>query len=185
MWINAILSILGVRAFENLTILLEEMKPSALLLEKYTEDILNNISDCISASAQYYQSNFVYNLDNETDVRTHNIDWLVSDSKNVKFQSYKDIDCSQTCSFCEMAPKICMVLSKLCSALASMVDSQQVEIWRYTINSSEKCILEYRNFIIRNKQSDIDWGRYLSIETPEAATLIIDFAMNKMPVGAR
>ena len=178
------------RAFEHLHTIVEEIKPDALAIapRDYNESTFTNLRDCINSGLQYYQNNYVFNLQKHSEIPTHCIDWLTSDPKDSKFQNQCPGDHVKNCHFCEIVPKVCMALMSMVSKIGDKLDDSnrvKVEKWRHVINQSEKAIIEYRNFIVRNKQSNNDWDTYLSTEKPEEALATFDFAMNHLPEKAR
>ena len=179
---------LGVRAFESLTDLLHECKHDALRYGKLTEDQIGNIQYCLEAALQYFQNNYVFNLSHDSSIKTHNLNWLLSDSKDENFQNPCTQDFEGTCEFCDLVPTISMQLMSVCEQLEQdplFSDKPRIEKWRYTINQSELAIQEYRNFIVRNKMSDMDWNSRFSTERPQCANVIFDFAMNHLPEKPR
>ena len=94
---------------------------------------------------------------------------------------------SDSCDFCDLPAKLTMILMAICTKVETknMISGHVIEQWRYTINEAQLAIKEWRNFILRNKVSNIDWNSYLSTDTPEHAVLIIDFAMNHLPEKPR
>ena len=180
----------GYRAFEHLQTIVEEMKPDALSLfpDQYSEATFTNIQESINAGLQYYQSTYVFNLQKHSPIPTHCIDWLTSDPKETKFQNQCSDGHTESCELCDLMPKVCMALTSMASKIEVKLDTTnhvKVEKWKHIIDQSEKAILEYRNFIVRNKQSDNDWDTYLSTENPEEAIVTFDFAMNHLPAKAR
>ena len=183
-----LLNFSGVRAFESLTDLLHEFKPDALRFNKLTEDQIGKIQYCLEAALQYFQNNYVFNLSQDSSIKTHNLDWLLSDSKDPNFQNPCSQEFEGTCEFCDLVPTTCMQMMSVCEQLeqeALFTDKARIEKWRYTINQSELAIQEYRNFIVRNKMSDMDWNSRFSTERPQCANVIFDFAMNHLPEKPR
>ena len=180
---------LGVRALESLKELVDEMKPHALECD-YTVENLDNIKDGIKTSYQYLQSQYVFNLSKDSTIRSHNTHWLTSDPSNMDLQAGISEDhssYSDSCDFCDLPAKLTMILMAICTKVETknMISGHVIEQWRYTINEAQLAIKEWRNFILRNKVSNIDWNSYLSTDTPEHAVLIIDFAMNHLPEKPR
>ena len=167
------------------------MKPDALssFPTDYSESSFTNLRECITAGLQYYQSSYVFNLQKHSPIPTHCIDWLTSDPKEKKFQNPCHIAHDASCEDCDRMPKVCMALMSLASKIGNQsaddATKVKVEKWQHVIDECEKAILEYRNFLVRNKQSDNDWNAYLSTDTPENATVTFDFAMNHLPKKAR
>ena len=178
------MQISGVRAFESLSNLLHEVKADAMQFGMLTSDQVTNIQYCLDSALQYYQNNYSFNLEIDSKIKTHSMNWLLSDPTVKDFQNTCEEEFSGTCEFCELVPKISMALMGICKKLQAeplFTDKVKIEKWMYTINRSELAILQYRNFIIRNKMSDLDWNSYFSTEKPHSANVIFDFAMNHLP----
>ena len=147
-----------------------------------------NIQFCLDTALQYYQQNYVFNLNTESCIKTHNLNWLTSDKSDKAFQNKCDQEFAGTCEFCNLTPIVCMQLMSLCQKLDNeplFLDKIRIEKWKHAINQDELAILEYRNFIVRNKMSDIDWHSRFSTDTPHRANVIFDWAMNHLPEKPR
>ena len=78
--------------------------------------------------------------------------------------------------------EVCQTMIGLCTKLEeASIDDLKIEEWRYDINESEKAIHRWRNFIIRNKVNNQEWGKTLTTENSSLATVIYDFAMKFEP----
>ena len=170
--------------------LLEEMRPDALELpepDSYSEAQLDWIKLHLGISKQYYQSTYVFNLLTHSSVRSHCLNWLLGDPKDIDLQNA----CSEpgnhqdTCENCELIPKLFMILMAICRKIEqnNMHDTLRIQKWTKRILEAEEGVLHYRNFIIRNKVSELDWGSFLSTDEPEKAQVTYDFAMDHLPEG--
>lgn len=179
----------GVRAFESLDDLTSKMAPHAMACG-YTLDKIDHIKSGIKSAFKYYQSNYVFNLDNDSPIRTHNMDFLTSDSKNINLQngSFENLSFyCKSCPNCDLAPKLSMILNAMCLKIEEkkLADEHTIGGWKHIINTTEVSIKEWRNFLVRNKKSNLDWASYLSVEQLDHAVLTIDFAMNHLPEKPR
>jgi len=179
----------GVRGFERIDQLLDQMRPIAIQLGYTLEDIAN-IKDGIKTAYKYLQSNYVFNLSNDSNVRSHNLDWLTSDPTNIDLQS-KNFDdpsvISDTCKYCELPAQLSMVLMAICNEAErkKQINEQTIGEWKHAIIQSELAFKEWRNFLVRNKVSNSDWESLLSVDDVSHAILTIDFAMNHLPEKPR
>ena len=183
--------IAGVRAFNDLKKMIDEMEGDATTLASgfYNKTTFENLRSCIESAETYYQNTFQFNLEKSSNIRSHSTDWLVSDPKQKNFQNeiQSNTESSELCDFCLLTPKICMALMGICSKieLHPKANKMRIDQWRYQINKSERAILEYRNYIIRNKVSNLDWENYLTTDEPETAVVTFDYAMNFLPQKCR
>ena len=180
--------ITGVRAFHDLKKMVDEMEGDAKTLASgfYNKTTFENLRCCIDSAETYFQNTFQFSLEKSSNVRSHCTDWLVSDPKQKHFQNQIEssaAESSELCEFCLLTPKISMALMGICSKieLHPKANKMRIDQWRYQINKCERAILEYRNYIIRNKVSNIDWENYLSTDEPETAVVTFDYAMNFLP----
>ena len=162
------------------------MKPDALTLvtHQYSESAFTNLSDCIDSARKYFENNFVFNLEKQSSVRSHCMDWLTADPQKRQLQNECIGIYNDTCQHCLLVPKVAMAMNAICSNIEKDpkgVNPMKIQNWRYKLNKAELSILEYRNHLLRNKASNLDWENYLSIESPDTAVVTHDFAMNHLP----
>ena len=161
------------------------MESDALTLVSglYNKESFENLRTCIDSAENYYQNSFHFNLERNASDRTHSIDWLLSNPKKQHFQNKFTPESEDLCQSCLLSPKICMALMGICAKieLHPNANKAKVDNWRFLIDKCERAILEYRNFIVRNKMSNMDWESYLSTEDPETAVVVFDYAMNFLP----
>ena len=190
------------KAFAKLAEVVKEMescaidvlagKPDDAADEKYDEAKIAHILECLDNCYKYHKSNFVFNIARHSEVRSHCISFLCSDSDDKKrcFQSECEEGCHQkSCPNCDMVSELCMVImamkEKIKRNLITTDNTSKLNVakWTYDINESEKAIHGWRNFMIRNKISNQEWSKQLTTDNPKSATAIFDYAMKFPPMS--
>ena len=181
----------GHRAFETLAEIVKEMeqRDKSYNAKTLNSDTVNNLLSSIDTCYVYHKSNFVFNIETHSRVKSHCINYLCSDPKNQAYVNLCEDDPErnenvhdETCNYCQMFSDVCQSLIALCTKLEeASIDDLKVEEWRYDINEAEKAIIRWRNFIIRNKINNQQWGKTLTTENSTLASVIFDFAMKFEP----
>ena len=185
------------KAFARMAEIVKEMeslaisagKPEDTEEEKYDEARIAHILECIDKCYHYHKSNFVFNLARHSEIRSHCISFLCSDSSNKNFQTDCEEGCHQkVCHMCHMPSELAMVLMGMKEKIEKSmhvdnITKMNLAKWAYDIDQAEKAIKGWRNFMIRNKISNQEWSKKLTTESPESAIVVFDYAMKFEPLS--
>ena len=162
------------------------MAHEILSATNYESETLDWLREHFEISQRYYKNTFVFNLESHSSVSSHCQDWLTSEDGNIDLQNNcqdpnKHLD---LCENCTLIPQLFTIMMGFCNLIEEKKmpnDLLQIQKWRNRINDAEKAVIEWRNFMVRNKVSEEDWELKLTTDNPNQAQATFDFAMDHIP----
>ena len=165
------------KAFENLQTILDFIKPICVMKGLYDIEDFDNLGLALQTSARYIKYHYVFNLQQDSTVASHCINFALSDPCEKAFQNACLQDHWETCDNCELLPNVITIMRAILEELISSnhIAERDFEEKLFEMETSHRKITEFIHHLIRNHQSNGSWQNLMDQQKEHQAFATFDF----------